>query len=400
VGWALQHNPSLAAVRQQHGIAAAGVVIARTYPFNPVWTNKLFGDNGPESAGVTNRVAMEQRVSLDLEIRGQRKFRRQAAGAALSRTDLEIAFQEETLALRVIRAFDSLLYALARFRLGEETVRLDEQVAEQVRDLVEHGLLKAEDLIVARSEVSSAGALLGSARASLQRAEQELRLALGITCEPLVGLQGTLERPAPACDAEMFLAMALERRTDLRARDAAVKEAHARLKLAIADRFGNPNLGPDYEYNETRVNFIGAQLTLPLPVLNTHRGEILQREAELRRATLDLSSTEVAVRQAVAGALNRLHQAQAWADNYRTQVLPTQEALLKEMEALFRQGRIDVLKVIDLRRKLLQARGGYLDALYEVRQAQADLAAAVGDLTLALPPCGETTSDVPPRQEP
>ncbi len=34
-GWALQQNPLLAAVRQQHGTAAAGIVIAQTYPFNP-----------------------------------------------------------------------------------------------------------------------------------------------------------------------------------------------------------------------------------------------------------------------------------------------------------------------------------------------------------------------------
>src|ERR1700730_6987249 len=32
VSFALEHNPELAAIRQQRGVAAAGVVIARTYP--------------------------------------------------------------------------------------------------------------------------------------------------------------------------------------------------------------------------------------------------------------------------------------------------------------------------------------------------------------------------------
>src|SRR5439155_9011124 len=40
--WALQNNPELAALRQQHGIAAAGVVIARTYPYNPTLQAKIF----------------------------------------------------------------------------------------------------------------------------------------------------------------------------------------------------------------------------------------------------------------------------------------------------------------------------------------------------------------------
>jgi len=34
---ALEHNPQLLALREQHGIAAAGVVIAKTYPFNPIY---------------------------------------------------------------------------------------------------------------------------------------------------------------------------------------------------------------------------------------------------------------------------------------------------------------------------------------------------------------------------
>jgi hypothetical protein len=41
--------------------------------------------------------------------------------------------------------------------------------------------------------------------------------------------------------------------------------------------------------------------------------------------------------------------------------------------------RVDVLRIRGVPRKLLKARDVYLDALWEVRQAQSDLAAAVGD---------------------
>ena len=43
-----------------------------------------------------------------------------------------------------------------------------------------------------------------------------------------------------------------------------------------------------------------------------------------------------------------------------------------------------MLRIIDLERKLLQAQSGYLDALWEINQAQADLAAALGDPTLGV----------------
>jgi outer membrane protein TolC len=42
--------------------------------------------------------------------------------------------------------------------------------------------------------------------------------------------------------------------------------------------------------------------------------------------------------------------------------------------------------VIDIQRKLLKARDGYLDAQFELSQAQADLANAVGDPGKAIVP--------------
>jgi cobalt-zinc-cadmium efflux system outer membrane protein len=144
-------------------------------------------------------------------------------------------------------------------------------------------------------------------------------------------------------------------------------------------------LGPDYEYNETRVNFIGFQLVTPLPILNSRRGEILQRQAERDRAILALRQNETQVRQEVQAALRRLEEAQTWVETYRTKVLPNLQSSLKDMEDLFNNNRpgADALKVINIRRKLLTARGGYLDALSEASQARSDLAAAVGDPSLA-----------------
>src|SRR5262249_55798290 len=87
--WALQNNPEIAAIRQQHGIAAAAVVLAQTYPFNPLWQAKILVASGPESAAITNVIPNEQVVTIDLEVRGQPRLRRQGASAALSRTDFE-----------------------------------------------------------------------------------------------------------------------------------------------------------------------------------------------------------------------------------------------------------------------------------------------------------------------
>jgi cobalt-zinc-cadmium efflux system outer membrane protein len=383
IGRALQSNPELATLRQQRGIAGATVVIAETYPFNPSWTNKVFAVNGPESSGITNRVALEERISIDIECRGQGKYRRQAASAGLSRTEFEIAFSELGMAIRTARAFDAVLYRYEKMQLADETAKLTKEATEKAAKLIPSGRTTPADVILAQSEELDAQAQIGQARGAYSIAWAQLKAALGTTAEGF-HVRGSLEEQARTLDVEVLTRDALELRPDLHAKKAAVGEAEARLQLEIRNRFGNINLGPDYEYNETRDNFIGFQMVTPLPLLNTRRGEILQRQAERDRALMALRQNENQVRLDIQAAVARLGQAQAWAETYRTKVLPELKSGLDKLDGYFdkNQFNVDALRLITVRRKLLTARGGYLDALYEASQARADLAAAIGDPTV------------------
>jgi outer membrane protein TolC len=387
VRWALERNPALAAVRQQHGIAAAGVVIARTYPFNPTSENRVQPDGGPFAAGITNRVALEDLLLLEVELRGQGAIRQQGAAATLTRTDWDIAAQEQTVAVQALRAFNTLLYRREKLRLIDETIRLDERFLQEAQELFNAGRLKATDLIVARAELAAVRGTLGMGRTNLTTARADLSRALGIV-DGAFELQGTLEMTVPALEPAALTRLALARRADLRAKRAAEAEAEAALRLTVANRFGNPTLGPAFSYNETRVYFIGAQVNVPLPVLNTHRGDILQHEAQLSQAVFQTRQTEVLVRQDVTAALARLETARRWAETYRDQILPGLQEDLERVERLFVKGdaTADVLHVLDIRRKLLTARDGYLDALFEVTQGLTDIAAAAGEPGLVLPP--------------
>jgi hypothetical protein len=79
-----------------------------------------------------------------------------------------------------------------------------------------------------------------------------------------------------------------------------------------------------------------------------------------------------------------MQAAQARTDGYRDRILP---GLLKGeqgMQKLFQASAPggDVLRVIDVRRKYLTARGNYIDALWRLCLARADLFTAVGLLDL------------------
>jgi hypothetical protein len=95
---------------------------------------------------------------------------------------------------------------------------------------------------------------------------------------------------------------------------------------------------------------------------------------------------ELLVRHDVQAGVTRLQEARTGLELYRTQVLRDAESGVAEIELLYKNGEpgVDLPHVFDFRRKLLKARDGQLDALLEMRQAMADLAAAVGDPALAL----------------
>lgn len=248
VGWALRNHPELAALRQQHGIAAANVVIADTYPFNPVSETRAQVNSGPESAAITNAVALEQFVLLEVEVHHQRSYRRQEAAAALGRTGWEIAAQEQAAAVRVIRAFHGLIYRREKLRLVAETLRLNEQLVEQVRHLMDAGRLRGADLLLARTEVVNVRAIRGASQAILERALAEFYRALGVVCGP-VELVGSLDMPPLEGDCDALMEAALGQRPDLQARQAAIAEAEARVRLETANRWGNPIVGPAFTYD-------------------------------------------------------------------------------------------------------------------------------------------------------
>jgi cobalt-zinc-cadmium efflux system outer membrane protein len=404
VQWALEHNPELAALRQQHGIAAAGVVIAHAYPFNPVYEGKVRAAFGPASAGVTNSVNNEHVVLFEMEIFGQRQHRAAGANAALSRTDWEIANQEVTLAVRVIRAYLTVLYRQEKLRLVHEIIRLDEQAFERVNARFQGGEAKLRpDVISLRTEIDSARAQLAPAQANLVAAWTELRRAMGVV-DASFDVLGTLEVPPVRPKLASLLPAAKERRADLHAREAAVAEAEARLRLEVANRYGNPTVGPVYELDPTRIDLVGLQLHVPLPVLDTHRGEIQQREAERARASLELRETEVLVEQDLQAALTRLDQGLSSVELYRNQLIPNLQKSLQDIERSWEINEATTLNVIAIRRSLLGARDLYLDAQWEVTQAEADLAAAVGDPRLGTcvcpPPTGLAPCPVPPPGAP
>jgi cobalt-zinc-cadmium efflux system outer membrane protein len=383
VGIALAQNPELMAIRQQHGIAAAAVVTANIYPFNPNYEGRFRPCDGPAIATVVNHFDHEHTILLELELHHQGRYRRCEAHAALRKTDWDIATQELALAVRTVRAYQTLVYRRQKLELLEEFAKLDRKAADQAAQLIQAGRLRGPDLILARAELDDVVAQLGPARTQIAVARAELRRALG-TVDEVFNVGGSLDVISPAWEPAALAAIAMARRPELPSRQAAVQQAEAALKLAMANRRGNISAGPTYEYDPTEINLIGATITMPLPLWNRHQGEIQQRQAERIRAVYDLRQTEIDIRQDVQAAVQRYASAKSAVAAFQSTVIPNLQNALNQMQQLFIQGDpgVDVLRIIDVRRRLIHARDAALDALFELHQSWDDMLAASGDLSV------------------
>ncbi len=384
---ALQNNPVLRTVRQQRGFAEAAVVMARTYPFNPTLTSIVSHNSGPESAGITNSTFNEDYVMLELELRGQGRHRRAAASAAVSRTEWEIVQQEIAVSIAVIRAYNTAVYRQKKLEVVEDTIKLNLQAVESVGRLVEAGKLRTADRLLAAAALEDVRAERGQVQAAVAVARSDLRRVLGTLDDSFVLLDG-LDIAPPENDQNALTQLALAKRPDLQARQAAVSEAEAALRLVEANRFGNPQVGPLFAIDATQVVQIGGRVNVPLPCLNTKRGEILKAKTEVAKVRSEIQELELRTAQDVQAALSRFSHAKAWADAYEKEVVPNLRKSTEEMEKLFagNDPAADVSRVLAVQRAYLKATETLLDARFEISQAEADLALAVAEPALALLP--------------
>ncbi len=390
---ALQNNPLLKTVRHQHGFGDAAVLLARTYPFNPVFTTIVAHNSGPESAGITNSTFNEDYVVLELELRGQGRYRRDGAAAMVTRIEWEIVQQEIAVSVAVIRAYNTALYREKKLEAVEETIKLNAQALESVRRLVEAGKLRAADQLLAASALEDVRAQRGQSKTALAIARSDLRRVLG-TLDDAFGLAGGLDVQLPNNDQNALTQLALAKRPDLQARYAAIQEAESALKLIEANRFGNPVAGPQFAIDATQVVQVGARVTFPLPVFNLKRGEILKARTEVAKVRSEARGLELQTAQDVQAALSRFFDAKAWAEAYEKEVVPNLRKTKQEMEKLFinNDPAADISRVLAVQRAYLKAAESLLDARYEMSQAEADLALAVAEPALAL---GITGSPAP-----
>jgi outer membrane protein, heavy metal efflux system len=393
------NNLDLAAQRYNVSIAQAQVVAAKVSP-NPVFAASFQTDiSHRDQAKVYSEGFTEE-----IEVGGKRKFRVSVAQKNLLSVSATVDDFFRTLRGTAATAF---VTALA----GQLTV--DEK--RRAFDALDN-LAKANEKRLSEGDLGEADA--DQARLAAKQAESDLVVAQSAQSANLFALvqllgkrsaavpnpSGSLIFPNRDLTLSSILAVAMQNRPDVRSAHFALEAAQSSVKLARANRMPDPTIG--VAVGETgritnqidpapSYNTLTLSLSIPLPLLNSYRGEYEAALQTALQAKKTLESVELKAEVDVRTNFDRYQLAKLQLAKYQGNAMELARKVLEAKLTSYRLGAVSLLDVLQAQKDDTDVHLNYIAALTERVSALVALEQAAGYWDISFPP-GRTINNIQP----
>jgi len=346
-------------------------------------------------------------LSWEVETGGKRRARIRSAESSLSYTLAQQQDMQQQVLLEAARVFIQFCHDLQVAERKQHSLHAFNQIEQANAVRYESGDIGKMKWLQSQLERDRLRAEVGVrlAQGQVQRSQWALAVPLGYLApflhdlmknnsnEPILqcGFMRTLPDFSPT-DLNNLIKQGLAKRTDIKMAQAALEQAQHQLHLARAQRWVNPTLAfgtertpvtatdidfPGDEFDAARSRTLMFSVSVPLPLSRLNRGPIVQAQAALTQAELELQHTqlqaEVEVRSAYTLYQNTLDNAQY----YHHYLIENAQHVLKNMSISYQNGSDSLLE-------LLSAQYASDEVWLEALQAQADLALALVELQTSL----------------
>lgn len=372
---ALSANPEVSAARYELSAVEASVVQAGVLP------NPSLGIQRQDTRRETRETTVQ--LSQPFELGGKRAARVQAAERGRDAAGADLSTKQAEVRATVISIFFDVLNAQERMRLAQESATLAQRattvaakrvIAGKVSPVEETRARVAEtgvrlELLQAKSDLSSArkrlSATWGSIMPRFERAEGDLQSL------------PTLPEPA-ALMARLSTAPALVRaRYEVDRRQALTRLERSRRTPDVTVSLG-VNRNEELGRNQAIIG-----VSVPLPIFDTNRGNVLEALRRTDKARDELAGTETRLGTELAQAIEKLSTSRQEVEALQQDILPGAQSAYQATTTGFEFGKFGFLDVLDAQRTLLQAKSQYLRALSEAHRAGAEIDRILGEPTNA-----------------
>jgi len=310
-----------------------------------------------------------------------------AANFAFNRAIQDVVFQTEA-------AFYALDAANGAVIAAEQNLKLAETDFEAVRDRVDLGLATEPELLLSKERVAQSRFDLANAQLMVHDAEAQIAVALGVSADPPVKIEG-LETQAPPPQfyrpVEALIEEARRQRPDLAARAAIFRASEADVAQARAQFF--PIVGLSTGYGENIWNFTfqaprTAQTAQPqYSALLTLKWDVFtgfKRLNDVRRAEDDREVARAELRSQELDTIAEMWRAYYELDSSRSKYAFAQSLVAASTESYnanldtYRQGLSTIVELLTAERDLANARYTLIQSKAQLLTSYASIAYAAG----------------------
>lgn len=320
-------------------------------------------------------------LAQTVELGGDRAARRAVARADIGRATSQFNLTRIRVFAGVRTRFATAVSAQEAVRLASESVELAETARYVTSEQVEAGDRSPVDLT--RAQVAVAEAQAKAARADAVQHAAFAALAALWSDVPDFGTVESIDVVLSVPPYEVLAARLAASPILVRfAAETARREAAVRVETAR--RIPDPTISAGYRrfFNPGAGAFV-VGIALPLPVFDRNGGNIAAARARLAMIDAERDAFLIEAQARLAEAHGELAAAVAEAEILRTEALPRAEDVADRIDEGYREGKFELLDLLDARRTLVALRSDYADALAAFRSASTDVARMLGlaDLT-------------------
>ncbi len=351
---AFEKNWDLLAAAAGVDAATAQKIVAHEFP-NPtlsLYSSLINVDNHPSGTSEGNGVWERSydtifAINQLFEIGGKRRNRKASAQAGFEGAKAQLFDARRTLDVAVAKAYVAAAQA-------EENVRVLLQSAGTLREearIAEVRLRAGEISSSDKSQIDITAEQFElnaqSAKSAAAQARVALEVLLGVPSPNAgCGLTDHLETLCVATTPINTNSVGTWR-PDVMAAEAALRKAEADLRFQKAIRIPDPTLQAQYEHQPPdSPNSVGFMVSLPVPLWNRNRGNILAAEAAKEQARLAFEKAKAEAMGDIAVARLAYEDAVKRWRGYRDSIRPKSEQIRQTMAYAYQKGGASLLDLL------------------------------------------------------
>ncbi|MBZ5638260.1 MAG: TolC family protein [Acidobacteriia bacterium] len=366
---AARQNLDIAAARLRRPVAQAGVRVARQVP-NPGLSVSAARDTPHES------VVIDQ----PLEIGGRRGRRIEMARQEAALTDLEIAALERRVRREVREAFYGLIAARDATAQRDGALALARRLREIAKARFDAGDVPQLEVFEAEMEMARAEAELAVQQQEEKVALSRLDALLAAPAGAGWRIVGSLEDAPSALTMDELVSRAAQSNSDLERLAQEIRVEESQRTLFRAERIPDLTVEFGSDFNAPGDFHAGARggFSLEIPLFSRKQGELARSSATLAALDAESDATRRAVAARVEAAYGEWSVRRTEAELYRSSLVPAARRLEGLAEESYREGKANLLTVLDAQRNVRQVEREYRESLVGLQAAFAGLEEAVG----------------------